>query len=62
MGCWAAVGVQGALTFTPANSFKYNSDPANLAQHGLHPWYTHLLVNMPMLFGPAVRPDPTLKA
>jgi hypothetical protein len=50
--------VQGALTFTPANSFKYNSDPANLAQHGLHPWYTHLLVNMPMLFGPAVRLDP----
>ncbi|TDZ71823.1 GPI mannosyltransferase 4 [Colletotrichum trifolii] len=38
---------------TPLNNLKYNIDPNNLAQHGLHPWYQHLLVNIPMLVGPA---------
>ncbi|TDZ18553.1 GPI mannosyltransferase 4 [Colletotrichum orbiculare MAFF 240422] len=38
---------------TPLNNLKYNIDPKNLAQHGLHPWYQHLLVNIPMLVGPA---------
>lgn len=38
---------------TPLNNFKYNSDTANLAQHGLHPWYQHLVANLPMLLGPA---------
>ena len=38
---------------TPLNNFLYNIDPANLAQHGLHPWYQHLLANLPQLIGPA---------
>ncbi|KAH6661410.1 GPI mannosyltransferase 4 [Truncatella angustata] len=38
---------------TPWNNLRYNMSPANLAQHGLHPWYQHMLVNIPMLLGPA---------
>ncbi|TQS32013.1 hypothetical protein Golomagni_07687, partial [Golovinomyces magnicellulatus] len=38
---------------TPLNNFNYNSDNDNLAQHGLHPWYQHLLANLPQLLGPA---------
>lgn len=38
---------------TPLNNLLYNASSANLAQHGLHPWYQHLLVNIPQLLGPA---------
>ncbi|KAK3938382.1 glycosyltransferase [Diplogelasinospora grovesii] len=38
---------------TPLNNIMYNISPSNLAQHGLHPWYQHLLVNLPQLLGPA---------
>ncbi|KAM3435267.1 hypothetical protein MY4824_004992 [Beauveria thailandica] len=38
---------------TPLNNFNYNSDTANLARHGLHPWYQHSLANLPLLLGPA---------
>tara|TARA_R110002003_G_scaffold159_1_gene13730 strand:- start:9760 stop:10896 length:1137 start_codon:yes stop_codon:yes gene_type:complete len=38
---------------TPLNNFLYNSKSANLAQHGIHPWYQHTLVNLPQLLGPA---------
>ena len=38
----------------PLRSLLYNLSPTNLASHGLHPRYTHLLVNLPMLLGPAV--------
>ncbi|KAK5990268.1 GPI mannosyltransferase 4 [Cladobotryum mycophilum] len=38
---------------TPLNNFLYNSQTGNLAQHGLHPWYQHLLANLPQLLGPA---------
>lgn len=38
---------------TPLNNFRYNSVTENLAQHGLHPWYQHLLANLPQLLGPA---------
>jgi phosphatidylinositol glycan class Z len=38
---------------TPLNNFIYNSDAANLAQHGIHPRYQHFLVNLPQLLGPA---------
>ncbi|EEU46047.1 glycosyltransferase family 22 [Fusarium vanettenii 77-13-4] len=38
---------------TPLNNFKYNSATENLAQHGLHPWYQHLVANLPLLLGPA---------
>lgn len=37
---------------TPLNALIYNSNVGNLSSHGLHPRITHLLVNMPMLFGP----------
>lgn len=37
---------------TPLNNFYYNSVTENLAQHGLHPWYQHLLANIPLLLGP----------
>jgi phosphatidylinositol glycan class Z len=40
------------LTLTPLNSYRYNSVVENLAQHGLHPRWTHAVVNMPMMFGP----------
>ncbi|KAI0879518.1 GPI mannosyltransferase 4 [Hypoxylon argillaceum] len=39
---------------TPWNNLRYNISPSNLAQHGIHPWYQHLLVNLPLLIGPAV--------
>jgi phosphatidylinositol glycan class Z len=38
---------------TPLNNFMYNSSTENLALHGLHPWYQHLIANLPMLLGPA---------
>ena len=39
---------------TPLNALRYNLSPINLAKHGLHPRYTHLLVNLPQLLGPAL--------
>jgi hypothetical protein len=39
------------LVVTPWNAFRYNRKTANLATHGLHPRYLHLLVNLPLLFG-----------
>eukprot|EP01105_Mastigella_eilhardi_P001913 TRINITY_DN1233_c0_g1_i1.p1 TRINITY_DN1233_c0_g1~~TRINITY_DN1233_c0_g1_i1.p1 ORF type:complete len:592 (+),score=128.51 TRINITY_DN1233_c0_g1_i1:121-1776(+) len=38
---------------TPLNFARYNANASNLAQHGLHPRYTHALVNLPLMFGPA---------
>lgn len=35
---------------TPLNFLRYNSDKRNLTQHGLHPWWLHLVVNVPLLF------------
>lgn len=40
-------------TITPLNNLKYNLASSNLALHGLHPWYQHILVNLPQLLGPA---------
>ena len=40
--------------FTPINSLLYNTKASNLKQHGLHPHYQHLLVNLPQLLGPAL--------
>jgi hypothetical protein len=37
----------------PLNNFIYNMNPANLAQHGIHPRYMHL-VNLALLFGLAL--------
>ncbi|XP_052784103.1 GPI mannosyltransferase 4-like [Mya arenaria] len=47
------------LTFryiTPINFFLYNMSPSNVSEHGHHPFYVHLLVNMPMLLGPLLFP------
>ncbi|PTB43293.1 glycosyltransferase family 22 protein [Trichoderma asperellum CBS 433.97] len=38
---------------TPLNNLIYNSSSENLALHGLHPWYQHILANLPQLIGPA---------
>lgn len=38
---------------TPLNNILYNTDPTNLAIHGLHPHYQHFLANLPQLLGPA---------
>ena len=40
------------ITITPINALLYNSKINNLSLHGLHPRITHILVNMPMLYGP----------
>ncbi|KAJ3021848.1 alpha 1,2 mannosyltransferase [Thoreauomyces humboldtii] len=53
------------MTVTPWNNFKYNADPANLALHGTHPRWTHMLVNLPALIGPGIlmiRPRPLFPA
>jgi len=39
--------------FTPLNNLMYNLDAVNLALHGSHPWYQHVLINLPQLLGPA---------
>lgn len=35
---------------TPLNFIRYNIDPLNTGEHGVHPKYLHLLVNIPLLF------------
>lgn len=40
------------IVITPYNFFIYNSNPYHLAEHGLHPRYLHLTVNIHLLFGP----------
>ena len=39
---------------TPWSNFKYNVNALNLAEHGLHPPWTHILVNLPCLLGPSL--------
>ncbi|KAL4071722.1 glycosyltransferase family 22 protein [Scleroderma yunnanense] len=38
--------------FPSLNFLKYNSSTENLAEHGLHPRWLHLFVNLPMLVSP----------
>lgn len=40
-------------TITPLNNLTYNLSSSNLALHGIHPWYQHALINLPLLIGPA---------
>ncbi|MPC16064.1 GPI mannosyltransferase 4-like [Portunus trituberculatus] len=40
-----------SFVVTPVNFVLYNAQGDNLAVHGLHPNYLHLLVNVPMLHG-----------
>lgn len=35
---------------TPLNFVRYNIDPENTAQHGVHPKYLHVLINIPLLY------------
>jgi phosphatidylinositol glycan class Z len=44
--------VQGSLVLAPWNNLLYNTNSNNLAEHGLHPRWTHVLVNMQIMFGP----------
>ncbi|OBA24376.1 hypothetical protein METBIDRAFT_36026 [Metschnikowia bicuspidata var. bicuspidata NRRL YB-4993] len=39
---------------TPYNNLVYNASFENLAQHGIHPFYTHILVNVPQILGPGL--------
>jgi len=41
-------------TITPLNSLLYNSQTTNLASHGLHPHYQHLIASLPLLLGPSL--------
>ncbi|BGP33424.1 alpha 1,2 mannosyltransferase [Rhodotorula toruloides] len=50
------------LVLTPFNLLRYNLSAANLAEHGLHPRYMHVLVNWPMLFGAGLAVVPTAAA
>ncbi|XP_076435887.1 GPI alpha-1,2-mannosyltransferase 4-like [Babylonia areolata] len=47
----AGVVVAG-LRVPPWSFVQYNLKAGNLAEHGLHPWYTHLAVHLPSLLGP----------
>lgn len=38
------------VVYTPINFLLYNLSPANLGNHGLHPRYLHVLLNIPLLF------------
>lgn len=42
---------KGQLVVTPFNFIKYNLDTSKIKEHGLHPRFTHFLVNMPLLYG-----------
>ncbi|BAO37911.1 GPI mannosyltransferase 4 [Kluyveromyces marxianus DMKU3-1042] len=46
--------VNGEWIIAPWNNLVYNMNVDNIAQHGLHPRYTHLLVNLPLLCGPVL--------
>ncbi|XP_003690478.1 GPI mannosyltransferase 4 [Apis florea] len=35
---------------TPLNFLRYNSNTKNLQDHGLHPYYLHFIVNVPLLY------------
>lgn len=51
---WGEIGMFdvsiNSFVFTPLNFIKYNIDSKNLAEHGLHSRYLHVLVNIPLLF------------
>lgn len=38
----------------PLNNLLYNTQSSNLALHGVHPYYQHFLINLPILLGPAI--------
>ena len=40
------------LAITPLNFLLYNLSSKNLAEHGIHPRWLHLFVNLPMMVSP----------
>ena len=38
------------ITVTPLNFVLYNTQSGNLAEHGIHPRFTHFAINIPLLF------------
>lgn len=42
------------IIIAPIKNVVYNLNVDNLAKHGLHPRYTHLLVNIPLILGPGL--------
>lgn len=52
-GYWLGVFSWDRAIFTPLNNIWYNADAKNLATHGIHPRYQHLL-NLGILLGPGV--------
>ena len=51
---WVEIGMREVsltnFVVTPFNFLVYNSQSTNLAEHGLHPLVTHILVNIPILY------------
>lgn len=51
---WGEIGMFdvsiNSFVFTPLNFIKYNVDVKNLKEHGLHPRWLHVLINIPLLF------------
>ncbi|KAI5964753.1 SMP3 [Candida pseudojiufengensis] len=43
-----------SFVIAPLNNLLYNSKFENLSNHGIHPYYTHVLVNVPQLLGPGL--------
>lgn len=43
-----------SYTIAPLNNLLYNSSIENLRNHGIHPRYTHILINYPQIIGPLV--------
>eukprot|EP00536_Pseudo-nitzschia_multiseries_P004098 jgi/Psemu1/187255/e_gw1.66.141.1 len=42
-----------SFVLTPFNALAYNSKTSNLKDHGLHPRWTHAVVNMLIMYGPS---------
>jgi GPI mannosyltransferase 4 len=42
------------LVFTPYNNLRYNLSQENLMEHGLHPRWLHVVVNLPLMVGPGL--------
>lgn len=43
-----------SCVIAPLNNLLYNMSTSNLSTHGLHPRYTHIVINYPQLVGPLV--------
>jgi len=42
------------IPLTPLNLFQYNTNTSNIEKHGVHPWFLHATVNLPLMFTPLV--------